>query len=177
MKVCPVARLTSEKQNEKLRQVAMIETSDPDLIVAELALAGLVLAGLWRFAAWVCATPITPDPWGAEITASLEQPDATPICHRCLTPYSNDAWFCEHCGSAVGPYNNLMPYVHVFSEGEVFRNGVNDRMNASPLIIGGYLLFSLGSYSIFAPIYWFFFFKNLARLKEEKLRELTEEIK
>ena len=154
----------------------MVETSDPDQIVGEIALVVLVLAGLWRFAAWVCATPITPDPWSAEITASLELPDAQPICHRCLTAYPDDAWFCEHCGSAVGPYNNLMPYVHVFSEGEVFRNGVNDRMNASPLIIGGYFLASLASYHIFAPVYWFWFIQNLTRLKAEKPDEQSEDL-
>jgi hypothetical protein len=167
-------RLTDDRQNEKLRRLLMVKTSDPNLLVAELAVIGLILAGLWRLVVWFRAAPVKPDPWSAEIEASLHQADATPICHRCLSPYRDDVWFCDTCGAAVGPYNNYMPYVHVFSEGEVFRNGVTDKMRASPLIIIGYLLFSLASYFVFAPIYWFFFFKNLARLKLEKVDESPE---
>jgi hypothetical protein len=150
----------------------MFATSDPDLMVAQIAIGGLVLAGLWRIVVWIRTAPIKPDPWSAEIETSLQAEDATPICHHCLTPHSNTAWFCGHCGSAVGPYNNLMPYVCVFSQGEVLRNGVTDKLRANPLIIIGYLLYSLGNYFIFAPIYWFFFFKNLKRLKHDKLNEL-----
>jgi len=140
--------------------------SNANLTIGALAIGGFILVGLWRLIVSIRDAPSTPDPWSAEIAASLEQPDATPICHRCLAPHSNQAWFCEHCGSAVGTYNNWMPYVCIFSEGEVFRNGVTDKMRASPLIIIGYLFYSLGNYFIFAPIYWFFFFKNLKRLKE-----------
>ncbi len=77
----------------------------------------------------------------------------------------------RHCGAAVGSYNNWMPYVYVFSQGEILRNGVTDKLRVGPFIIMGYLLYSLLTYFIFAPIYWFFFFKNLRRLKEEKLKE------
>jgi hypothetical protein len=150
----------------------MFATSDPDLTVAQIAIGGLVLAGLWRAVVWVRTAPTKPNPWGEEIEASLQAEDATPICHRCLTPHSNAAWFCEHCGSAVGTYNNLMPFVYVFSQGEVFRNGVTDKLRASPFLITGYLLSSLVNYSIFAPLYWFFFFKNLKRLEAEKPGEL-----
>jgi hypothetical protein len=152
----------------------MFATSDPDLTVAQIAIGGLVLAGLWRAVVWVRTAPTKPNPWGEEIEASLQAEDATPICHRCLTPHSNEAWFCRLCGSAVGTYNNLMPYVCVFSQGEVLRNGVTDKLRASPLTIIGYLLYSLGNYFIFAPVYWFFLFKNLKRLKQEKLNELPK---
>ena len=68
-----------------------------------------------------------------------------------------------------------MPFIHIFSEGEVFRNGVADIMRATPLTIGGYLLSSLGNYLVFAPIYWFFLFKNLKRVrKETNATELRE---
>ena len=90
------------------------------------------------------------------------------VCHHCLTQQPPNACFCEHCGSAVGPYNNMMPYLNVFSEGEVFRNGAADRLRSKPLIIAGYLLFSLSAYVFFAPIFWFFLFKNLKRYREEK---------
>jgi len=146
--------------------MVMPETSDPNLIVGELAIGGFVLVGLWRLIVWIRDAPSTPDPWSAEIEESLQQADATPICHRCLTPHQADARFCGHCGSAVGTYNNWMPYVDIFSQGEVFRNGVTDKLRVGPLTIIGYLIYSLGNYFIFAPIYWFFFFKNLKRLKE-----------
>ena len=59
-----------------------------------------------------------------------------------------------------------MPFVCVFSQGEILRNGVTDKLRANPLTIIGYLIYSLANYFIFAPIYWFFFFKNLKRLKQ-----------
>lgn len=67
-----------------------------------------------------------------------------------------------------------MPYVYIFSQGEILRNGVTDKLKPGPFIIIGYVLYSLFSYFIFAPLYWFFLFKNLRRLKEEKLKETGE---
>ena len=154
----------------------MVETTNPNQIVAGLGVAGLILAALWRLAASIWNTPVTPDPWSAEIEASLQGADALPICHRCLAPHSNEAWFCEHCGTAVGSYNNLMPYVYIFSQGEILRNGVTDKFRASPLIITGYLLYSMCCYFIFAPVYWFFLFKNLKRLKQGRLQESGEDM-
>jgi hypothetical protein len=149
----------------------MAGTSDPNIIVGALASSGLAFVFLWRLLVRFRESPKTPDPWGEEIEKQLHEPDAVEICHHCFTPRSLSGWFCEHCGSAVGPYNNMMPFVNVFSEGEIFRNGVNDKLRASPFIIIGYLLFSLSAYAFFAPIYWFFFFKNLKRLKDDRLKE------
>jgi predicted metal-binding membrane protein len=59
-----------------------------------------------------------------------------------------------------------MPYIQVFSEGEVLRNGVNDKLRQNALIVAGYLLVSLNFYLVFAPIYWLLLFKNLKRQKE-----------
>jgi hypothetical protein len=142
-------------------------TSDPNQMVAGLGLVFLLLAGLWRFINWVREAPQHPDPWDAELGHKLEDPEAVEICHHCLTPQPHNAWFCEHCGCAVGPYNNLMPYVNVFSEGEVFRNGVTDRFRNRPVILIGYFLISLSAYAVFAPLFWIFLLKNLKRPKEE----------
>lgn len=139
----------------------MIAIADPNHLVAGFAIGGLVLAGLWRLIAWVRDAPLTPDPWDAETDQKLSEPEAVQVCHHCFTPQPDTAWFCEHCGSAVGRYNNWMPFVYIFSTGEVFRNGVTNRMRASPLIVIGYLLCALGNYLLFAPIYLFFLFKNL----------------
>jgi hypothetical protein len=138
-------------------------TSDPNQIVAGLGVGFLALAGLWRLIVWVREAPRKPDPWDAEIDHQMDAPEAVEICHRCFSPQPRSAWFCEHCGSAVGPYNNMMPYLNAFSEGEVLRNGATDRLRTNPLIITGYLLFSLSTYFVLAPIFWFFLFKNLKR--------------
>jgi hypothetical protein len=143
----------------------MFAASDSDLFVAQTAIGGLVLAGGWRIIVWVRNAPVRPDPWAAEFEQKMQDPDTPESCRHCSTPQPPGAWFCEHCGCAVGDYNNWMPFVCNFSQGEVLRNGVTDNFRVCPLTIVGYLLYSLGSYLIFAPVYWFFFFKNLKRLK------------
>lgn len=133
----------------------------PEMIVAELAVAGLAIAFVWRALIWVKAPPTSPDPWDKEVEERLHDPEAVAVCHRCFTPINSNGWFCEHCGSAVGPYNNILPYVVIFSQGEVLRNGVSDRFHRKGLIAAGYLLFTLSQYAIFAPFYWIPLFKNL----------------
>ena len=162
-------------------------TSDPNLIVGGFGLGLLALAALWRLIVWVREAPLTPDPWDAEVEQKLQEPEAREICHRCLTPQEPDQWFCKHCGSAVGPYNTLMPFLNVFSEGEVLRNGVSGRFRNRPLIMIGYLLITLrffllfasgyslatlGIFSFFALIYWSSFLLNLKR--PDKLQESAE---
>ena len=139
----------------------------PELRVALLATAVMGVLLLYRLFLWVREAPVTPDPWDTEIEKQIHESDATVICHKCLTPQPHGQWFCEHCGSAVGDYNNVMPYLPAFSEGEVFRNGVTEKVRVNALTIIGYLLYSVACYFVFAPIYWFFFFKNLKRIKEE----------
>ncbi|MEI9864140.1 MAG: hypothetical protein WDN00_06230 [Limisphaerales bacterium] len=73
----------------------MVETTDPNKIIAGLGVAILALGGLWRLGVWFRDAPVKPDPWSAEIEASLQREDATPVCHRCLNPHSNAAWFCD----------------------------------------------------------------------------------
>ncbi|HTY86393.1 MAG TPA: hypothetical protein VMB80_02925 [Candidatus Acidoferrum sp.] len=141
----------------------MVGTGDPNQIVGGLGVGLLLLGGLWRLIGWIREAPVHPDPWDAEVQQKLEDPDIQEVCRHCSTPLMPGAWFCECCGSAVGPYNNLMPYVNAFSEGEVFRNGVANRLRNKPIILVGYLLISLGSYAVFAPLYWFFLLSNLKR--------------
>jgi len=110
---------------------------------------------------WGRRLTVAPDPWDAEIAEKLNQPDCTPVCHHCFTPQLHDKWFCPECGAAVGPYNNCLPYIHIFSEGEVLRNGLRNHLTRNPLTVMGYLLFSTSQYGVFAPIYWYLLFKNL----------------
>jgi len=137
----------------------MIAASDPNLIVGGFAIGGLGLAALWKLIAWVRDAPVKPDPWDAGVEQQLLE--AAEVCPRCSTPQPPNAWFCAHCGKAVGPYNNLMPYVQVFSEGEVFRNGASGQFRKRPLIMIGYFLLGFGMFSFLAPIYWFSLLLNL----------------
>ncbi|MGB7749024.1 MAG: hypothetical protein WBN75_17235 [Verrucomicrobiia bacterium] len=116
----------------------------------------------------------------------MKEPEAVEVCHHCFNQQPPSAWFCEHCGSAVGPYNNWMPYLHIFSAGEVLRNGVMDKLRPNVLIISGYLLFStnflfltllrshiesLGYVLLNLAVlllFWFLLFNNLKRFREEK---------
>jgi hypothetical protein len=149
----------------------MLAASDPNLIIGSLGVGGLALYVLWLLIAWVREAPARPDPWDAEIEKQISGPDAVEICPHCLTEQSSTAWFCKKCGRAVGPYNNLMPYVMVFSQGEVFRNGVNGRVRQNPLTVIGYVFYSLANFAFFAPIYWVFLFKQFRPRKQQELRK------
>ena len=95
--------------------------------------------------------PDAPDPWDAEVERQLSE--AVEVCPHCLAEQPPAAWFCKGCGRAVGPYNNLMPYLQVFSEGEVFRNGATGQFRNRPLILAGYFLVLLGTSPLLVPLY------------------------
>jgi hypothetical protein len=148
----------------------------------EERLAGLVILGIfglaiYRVVLWLMEAKPTADPWGEEINKALNEDGAVPLCHHCFTPQEHNGWFCPECGATVGPYCNYMPFVYIFAEGEVLRAGVTERFRPRPLIVIGYLLFSLGLFAITAPIlfaapiYWFFLFKNLRRNDGEKVED------
>lgn len=124
-------------------------------------IAATVAYGLFK---WINNPKIvTSDPWGSEVEQLINDPHLEPLCHRCFTPQSHEAWFCPACGASVGPYNNYMPYVYVFPQGEVLRAGVHDHIRWSVLTIAGYILLSFSCYLVFAPIYWYFLFRNFKR--------------
>jgi hypothetical protein len=128
-----------------------------------LAVSGCILvafAFVYVLAAWIRESAVKSDPWSEEVQPSIDSPEASEICPHCSMPQEPSAWFCPHATALSGRITNCMPCVNCFSEGEVFRNGVTDRFPRNVLIVCGYLLLSF-SYLIFAPIYWFFFFKNL----------------
>jgi hypothetical protein len=169
----------------------MVTASDPNMIIGGLALGGLVLAVLWRLIVWIREAPVTPDPWDAKVEQKLSDPDVVEVCPHCLTEQPPTAWFCQRCGRAIGPYNNLMPYVQVFSEGEVFRNGTSDRLRNSPLILIGYFLLSLNFLAVvlYRPLgswllsfiillavfsYWVSLLKNLKRSKADPAESQPE---
>lgn len=98
-------------------------------------------------------TPPAPDPWPKDVEDAIQAPDAVEVCHHCFTPTADARWFCPQCGAAVGPYNNSMNYVYIFSIGEVLRSGVGREARYSPLTVSGYLAIGLLQYGLFSPIY------------------------
>jgi hypothetical protein len=108
--------------------------SDPTGFVCVILFGAII----YRLSKWVADSPLTSDPWSEETAHEINQPDVVETCLHCSTPQSPAAWFCPNCGRAVGPYNNLMPYVCIFSEGEVLRNGVMDKMRINILTKAGY---------------------------------------
>ena len=128
----------------------MIAPHHSELLVAKLAMGGLAIGFFLRLVAWVRDAPVTPDPWDAETEKKLSAPETEQTCPHCSTPQTSVAWFCPHCGTAVGPYNNLMPFICAFSIGEVLRNGVSGRLRRSRIIIVGYLFYSLWHETVLA---------------------------
>ncbi len=147
----------------------MLAITDPNLIVGGYALIGLVGYLFWRFIVWVRDSPTRPDPWDAETEQKLLDPETRETCPSCSTPQEPGAWFCEHCGRSVGPYNNLMPYVNAFSEGEVFRSGTSGSFRNRPLILAGFIVLSISTYLVFAPIYLFFLLRKMRPLVEDQV--------
>ena len=152
----------------------MNETEHLDLL-AMLVFAVFSGFAIYRLIVWVRTSPVSADPWSPELECSLHLPEAVPVCPKCTTPQPPGQWFCEHCGSAVGDYNNWMPYLREFSQGEVLRNGVTERMRINTLTVVGYLILSLGDYLMFAPVYWYFFFKNVRRIRQEAVQPTLPE--
>jgi len=54
----------------------MLAASDPNMVVAGLAIAGLALMAFWRILVWVRDAPVTPDPWDIETERKISEPDA-----------------------------------------------------------------------------------------------------
>ncbi len=116
-------------------------------------LAVLVIA-IYRIIGWVMEAPRTADPWGPEIDELLDREETLPLCDNCLAPQEHNGWFCPECGCTVGPYCNYLPYVYLFSQGELLRSGTTQPIRKkTPIILFGYLL-SPCIVPLLAPVYW-----------------------
>ncbi len=131
-----------------------------------LVLLGFVAAAIYMFVIWLIDAQRTADPWGEEVTNALESDEAVEVCHHCLTPQHHNGWFCPECGATVGNYCNYLPFVYVFSQGEVLRAGVMERLRPRALIVVGYVLLSLATLAVVAPVYWFWLYRNLHRTSD-----------
>jgi hypothetical protein len=113
----------------------------------------------------------TPNPWPDDLDIAVRAPDAIPVCHHCTTPCELPVWFCLSCGAAVGPYNNVMPYIYIFSIGEVLRSGVGAEAHFTPFRTVAYIAIGIAEYGAFAPLYFIRLYLNYRRLKREQYRE------
>jgi hypothetical protein len=134
--------------------------------VVAFVILGILAFSIYLFIRWLMGAKGTADPWGDDIEKTLAEDEAVPVCHHCLTPQQHSGWFCPECGATTGPYCNYLPYVNVFSQGEVLRAGVTEHLRRRPLIVFGYLLLPFVTFTFLLPlalVYWFFLFKNLRR--------------
>src|SRR6266567_5817105 len=88
-----------------------------------LAFFGLALVGCWRLIKWFGDAERTPDPWDLQTEERLHQPDAVPVCTRCLEGYEPTERFCPTCGLPVDGLILLSPYLYVFALGDVLVTG------------------------------------------------------
>jgi hypothetical protein len=90
-------------------------TNPGAMTIETLVTYGIVAGAGYGLVRWLKSAETTPDPWGPDIEQHVHDPQTPALCLRCLIPQQDDAWFCPECGSAVGPYNNYMPFVVIFS--------------------------------------------------------------
>ena len=133
---------------------------------------GLILVTI-RVWTWFRAGTARPDAWDSDVAYAIEEESAEPLCYHCLAPQKEIRWFCPECGTAVGPYNNYDPYLGVFSEGQLLRTGVLDQLPRRALIIVGYVILPFAFFAIFAPIYWYFLFRNLSQSRTPPIESLN----
>ncbi|MDB6026224.1 MAG: hypothetical protein JWM68_2447 [Verrucomicrobiales bacterium] len=129
---------------------------------------------LWRTMRWIRTGPLRPDPWDSATEASVQSAEAVPVCRHCFAPQMEHVHFCSECGTSVGDYNNLLPYVNLFSVGESMRTGSSGKYRITPVTTVGYFLWSMTEYSVFAPVYWFFLIRNVRRISNEQLKAVEE---
>lgn len=139
----------------------------PEMVVAAVATTGIVLFMLWRLGRWFFGGPASPNPWDEQVEQSIQEPDATPICRRCLQPHDENARYCAHCGLPVDALVPLSPFHQVFAIGDVLLTGTQRKFPVNWMTISGYVLLSMAQYLIFAPFYWFFLLRNVRRIRAE----------
>ena len=120
--------------------------------------------------------PQAPNPWSPEIEQSIQSEDAMPVCVRCFTPQEHHNWFCPDCGAATGPFNNCMPFLYLYSEGEVLRSAVNGQIKPTWLTVSGYFLLSAGAFNLFAPFYWYRLYHGFEKYRQTQLTSEVPQI-
>ena len=137
-----------------------MKSSNPEIMLGFVVAMALGLYGLVMLLKWLLTGPAKPDPWDRDVAAKVEDPKTPLLCHRCLVPNDPQADFCENCGAAVGQYTNYLPFPYIFSLGHLLRLGTTGEFRRSRITVLGFILLALAEYTVFAPIYWFQFFRR-----------------
>ena len=116
--------------------------------------------------------PLHNDPWTPEDDAAARHPAASKLCLRCLQPNppAPQVWFCPNCGAATGDCVNAMPFLYVFSIGELARRGVMGKPEKGFFKKLFFVLFPIVQHVPFAPLiliypfvvlaYWFWMYRK-----------------
>ena len=139
-------------------------------VLTFILVAAFAAAVVWRLFPWLCAKfakPLEPNPWDEDTEARLHEDEAVPLCPRCLEPDKEGVQFCRDCGFPTGPYAPWSPYLYVFVLGDLLRTGVDRPFRVRGTTVCFLLVVSFVEYAIFAPIYWFFLFRNVRRQPRE----------
>lgn len=115
--------------------------------------------------------PCDMNPWPEEIEQSIRDLEALPVCHRCFLPLEEPVWFCPDCGASVGPYNNWIPNLAMYTVGEVLRTGVGPNARFTKLTVPGYVATACSANFLIAPFYFLRFFINWIRLDGAEERD------
>lgn len=115
------------------------------------------------------------DPWSEEVDRAARLPDATPLCTSCLAPQELHRWKCPHCGYPGGDLSAFLPLERTLLEGELFRRGVLGPPEERAWITVTFVIFSLVTFTVFAPLYWFWMLRRASGTPiAEERRELLQ---
>jgi hypothetical protein len=150
------------REKNKRHNLGFVISAESQAELLALIFGAALFVVVYRIIIWVMDAPRTADPWGPEIDELLAKDETLALCDNCLAPQEHNGWFCPECGCTVGPYSNYLPYVYLFSQGELLRSGTMKPIRKKPIILLGYLLSSF-MMSLLAPVYWVFLLINYYR--------------
>lgn len=116
------------------------------------------------FLRWFWSGDLEPDPW-EQSDETEECEDEEPVCQRCLQPVSLLDRGCNNCGAMTSPIAAFAPFPASLSVGDAMRAGIYQR-HPKRIVLFGCIFISLIEFTILAPIYIYFFFRNRRKLAE-----------
>ena len=99
---------------------------------------------------------------------------ATPLyfCGNCGSLFDDRRYFCESCGSSVGYYNNTMPFLWIFSLGDLLMYCVSPGFRGGRMNIAGVYLMTLGQYG---PMAFFYLYRMHKQIKQNRQTQNTNQ--
>ena len=143
------------------------QLSKSELTAALLGVAVIACFAVWSVFRSVLKKPLVPDPWGDQVSKTLDNDECLQVCHSCLSQHDSAVHFCPHCGASVGACTSLMPPLYLYSIGDVFRAGTEGTYRHSPFLTVGYFFAALVAYGLVAPLFFLvpvYWFKLLRRI-------------